>query len=356
MEFDWEVLRPSTDLRDSEKGLIRRISEAYLEHQSATPVKPLRAELGPERRYLDRLVQDIYIRNVAEHYYPAFLALYFVKPQLRKRTADGIEAVLTALNRLYRNRRGADRFTLGQIVSTTTLGPTILLDMKAARISAQFLRDFPMYFAAPWNSIDVPIAGVSLTEGILDFENLQQAWRDEAVRRKSPQSTEPPLSSAPVPSGLSEVPLAGESLAFVSDAQLKTILKRDIEELQVLRGPSVCKLRIIQSGSIIEGLLLDALLPKEQTAIASLRNKGKKKSGLDECDLDDLIEIAVEMKVITKGTMSLAHGVRKYRNLVHPGLEKRSDYRVGANEANIAEQVLEMVVRDLKEAAKSPGH
>jgi hypothetical protein len=47
------------------------------------------------------------------------------------------------------------------------------------------------------------------------------------------------------------------------------------------------------------------------------------------------------------GAAVLVKAVKDYRNLVHPGKEVRTKFHVGAEEAAISRQFLEVVIRDL---------
>jgi hypothetical protein len=44
--------------------------------------------------------------------------------------------------------------------------------------------------------------------------------------------------------------------------------------------------------------------------------------------------------------------VREYRNLVHPGVEKRSGLEIGEEQANIAQSVLGIVIKSLSKEPK----
>jgi hypothetical protein len=64
-------------------------------------------------------------------------------------------------------------------------------------------------------------------------------------------------------------------------------------------------------------------------------------------DLSDLINVAVDLKLVRTGVEKLSHSVREYRNLVHPGNELRNKLTFDAEEARIAIEVLDMVHREL---------
>jgi hypothetical protein len=133
---------------------------------------------------------------------------------------------------------------------------------------------------------------------------------------------------------------------FVKDAQLRMILERDYLEIQRGFIGECWKSVIILCGGAIEAVLTDLLKTNEPQAKAS--GKAPKNPDLSRWDLSDLINVAVELKLITPGVEKLSHPIREYRNLVHPGNEIRNKLTFNAEEARIALEVLNIVYRDLK--------
>jgi hypothetical protein len=80
-------------------------------------------------------------------------------------------------------------------------------------------------------------------------------------------------------------------------------------------------------------------------ALAS--TKAPAETDFNKWDLNDLIEVALDTKIVTSQVASLSHTVRSYRNLVHPGVELRKGLKIEPEEAKIALQVLNILIRDL---------
>lgn len=135
------------------------------------------------------------------------------------------------------------------------------------------------------------------------------------------------------------------SFHFVSDLSIRRILERDYQEIQRNMITSSWKSAIILSGGSIEAILLDLLSKNSSQATSS--TKALKESNLNKWDLNDLVEVAVEEKMIGSDLAKLSHTVREYRNLIHPGVEIRNDLRIEPEEAKIAVEVLHILIREL---------
>ena len=133
--------------------------------------------------------------------------------------------------------------------------------------------------------------------------------------------------------------------AFVSDSALRTIIERDYAEIQKAYISECWKSVIILCGGAIEAILTDLLIQNE-TAVKAAKS-APKNSDITRWDLSNLIDVAVELPLVSAGIEKLSHSIREYRNLVHPGNELRNKLRFDAEEAKIAVEVLNIVHRDL---------
>ncbi len=133
--------------------------------------------------------------------------------------------------------------------------------------------------------------------------------------------------------------------AFVSDSSLRTIVERDYVEIQKAYISECWKSVIILCGGAIEAILTDLLIQNETAAKAA--KSAPKNSDITRWDLSNLIDVAVELPLVSAGIEKLSHPIREYRNLVHPGNELRNKLRFDAEEAKIAVEVLNIVHRDL---------
>ena len=132
---------------------------------------------------------------------------------------------------------------------------------------------------------------------------------------------------------------------YVGNTQLRSIVARDYDEAQRTFVVKAWKSAIILCGGSIEAILLDQVQRDAHRARAC--TAAPKNSDIARWRLTDLIDVCVELALITPGASKLSHSVRQYRNLVHPGAELASGLVVGEEEARIALDVLRIVDRDL---------
>lgn len=133
---------------------------------------------------------------------------------------------------------------------------------------------------------------------------------------------------------------------FIADSQLRTIVERDYQEIQKAFIAECWKSVIILCGGTFEAILADLL--QRDSAKAKAASKAPIQRGdLSRWDLKDLIDVSVELKLVSPGIEKLSHPVREYRNLVHASYEIRNRLTFGLEEARIALEILHMLHRDL---------
>jgi hypothetical protein len=133
--------------------------------------------------------------------------------------------------------------------------------------------------------------------------------------------------------------------AFISNSNLKAIIERDYEEIQRAFISNCWKSVIILCGGAIEAILTDLLLRNKIIALST--KSAPKENDITRWNFSELIDVAVELKLVSVGMEKLSHPLREYRNLVHPGNEIRNKLDFGAEEAKIAVELLHILHRDL---------
>lgn len=133
--------------------------------------------------------------------------------------------------------------------------------------------------------------------------------------------------------------------SFVQDDKIRAILSRDFQEVQRAIISNSWKSAIILAGSSIEAILLDLLKNNKEVALNA--DSAPSSNDLDKWDLNQLINVAVEIELVDSHVANLGHSVRGYRNLIHPGVEVRTELKIEPEEANMAFEILKIIIREL---------
>lgn len=128
---------------------------------------------------------------------------------------------------------------------------------------------------------------------------------------------------------------------FISNDTFRTMLERDKREMESCLQAGNHKSVLILAGSIIEAVLVDFFL-------VFLSDNETHKSIL-KSPLHKLINMAVDENLISERTKDISTVVRNYRNLIHPGKEFRLKERVDKHSANVAVNLVEIIINELRD-------
>jgi hypothetical protein len=137
-----------------------------------------------------------------------------------------------------------------------------------------------------------------------------------------------------------------DRLAFVPNEDLRRQLNVDLVEAEKALEHGLWKSCMVLSGCLVEGLLLDVLgrLPNPQdparTAPASTAKSSKR-------TLEQLLDEALGLKLLSSTTVHLGHACRDYRNLVHPRVQLRRKTAVNKLQASTALNAAHEILREL---------
>lgn len=137
------------------------------------------------------------------------------------------------------------------------------------------------------------------------------------------------------------------AFGFVASLPLRTQLDSDWNEAQEVHKAKAYKATAVLCGGIIEGLLLSALQPRKDEALA-YRTKLKEKDELEKWRLESLVVVAEAMGLVKSATAHLGHAIREYRNLIHPGRHIREGTAVDRQQADIAINVVKLLSDELR--------
>lgn len=144
-------------------------------------------------------------------------------------------------------------------------------------------------------------------------------------------------------------------MSFIEDKDLRANLEIDISATNQALSNGEWKAATVLAGSVIEAVLLWALNQHDQEevrkAVVTLLNEEifnkDPGSNLDVWSLHSFIEVAAKLKIIGEGTAQHARLAKGYRNLIHPGREKRLGQKCDRGTALSAVAAVEFVIRDL---------
>ena len=133
--------------------------------------------------------------------------------------------------------------------------------------------------------------------------------------------------------------------SFINHAELRKILERDFSEIQRAYIAECWKSVIILCGGAIEAILINLLLANSPQAQTS--SKAPNQKDITRWNLSSLIDVSVDLILVSSGVEKFSHALREYRNLVHPGREIRDKLSLDAEEAKVSLEVFNIVCRDL---------
>lgn len=144
--------------------------------------------------------------------------------------------------------------------------------------------------------------------------------------------------------------ITGEQLldfSYVKNIKLRAVLQRDFRELLRATNGRCWKAAVVLSGALMEALLIDQLGNTQGAALA-VSAPNKNQDDIPNWRFVDLINVAVEVRIVSKSVGKLSHSVREYRNLVHLHKELKDGLIAEEHEARIALNILNLIDRDLQ--------
>lgn len=152
-------------------------------------------------------------------------------------------------------------------------------------------------------------------------------------------------------------------LEFISDSQFRGLLRMDISTVNQVLQNGEWKAATVLAGSVVEALLLWAIEDSNAKkvdalgdALKSLKAKGVLKDNppkdLNEWNLHQFIEVALELDLISPDTATQCRLARGFRNLIHPGRAKRLQQPCNRATSLSAVAAVEHVINDLSKSPK----
>lgn len=146
----------------------------------------------------------------------------------------------------------------------------------------------------------------------------------------------------------------GPDFSFIANPDLRPIIERDYEEILRCLGAKAYKAATVMCGSVMEALLLDALLadePKAKQSAEALTDKGGKvPKDLGKWSLRLMIAVAQDLQILPAAILGMSDPIREYRNLIHPAVEMRKKIAPEREEARAAQTALDVIIKNLARA------
>jgi hypothetical protein len=133
-----------------------------------------------------------------------------------------------------------------------------------------------------------------------------------------------------------KTPMPMPDFSFIEDPEIRRIVERDYSELKRLDPNASTKSVLIMSGTIIEGLLLDATVKTNTLTTEKAA----------DMTLQQLLTAATRQSIIREDR--LGNAVRNYRNLIHPARELRDQLHFTHADATLATAAVDVIIQDIK--------
>ncbi len=119
-------------------------------------------------------------------------------------------------------------------------------------------------------------------------------------------------------------------LAFVQDEPLREIIANDLREAEITLAARAYKATMVMAGSVAEAMLLAAILnsPKNSDSEAALLGSGLQEL-VAKAEALNLVNDLAALKLVDQW-------LRGYRNLIHPGRQKRKQVEADDRKAAVA--------------------
>jgi tetratricopeptide (TPR) repeat protein len=171
----------------------------------------------------------------------------------------------------------------------------------------------------------IPTKDADSTSGEARYEVNPEVRKSlPQVRDEVGQSTEVLEIAADIgPRGFSRIGYDEElrsCLNKIGSAELQSLLDRDLREAAFGLLTRSYKSTLILCGSLIEAVLLDRL---STAGVAKWKCSDGRVRRIERLTLGDLLGAASHEKLIDDELFYLAHALREFRNLIHPGVEHR---------------------------------
>jgi hypothetical protein len=138
-------------------------------------------------------------------------------------------------------------------------------------------------------------------------------------------------------------------LTWMKDDALQRIVTTDFAEMRACLAARAPKAALLLAGSACEAMLLEVL--ERNTVVTKSWFQKKPDDFPDRASLEQLVEVAMKEGLMTTVSSDFAPEMRKYRDLIHPHRQRRSDIKVNPATARLLANAAVVLAGDLADAA-----
>lgn len=135
------------------------------------------------------------------------------------------------------------------------------------------------------------------------------------------------------------------------DSSINDVLQNRINEIIKCLRSGASLSSIFMCGSVLEGILLGTALRFKREFNESAQSPKDKKTGkvlqFHDWTLNNLIDVAHDIKLLGLDVKKYSHSLRDFRNYIHPYQQMSSGFNPDKDTAQISWQVLKAAISDL---------
>jgi len=334
-----------TRVEKKAREFVRDLIEEYLKTGRGFLRHQARLRLRDFPGLFDSLAGQGVIIHVGTDVAPTVSAFeYIADKQLEEYAVGSVDIVLRALYSLY-EEKGLSSYPGEDVVAAALKRAGA--DPTKVRLGIWLIQEFKEYithYVSIQNETGYAAKEISVGDSIAELDGGAAAWKRLAERHISLKRSLAVQSAASVGPPTS----ASATFSFLRNGKLRLIVEHDYDELQRIATVEAPKAEVVLCGGLIEALVLHQLVCHRKRAIKS---KKAKPGPIERWDFRDLIEVAIDLRLMTSSAHKLSNFVREYRNLVHPGRQWREGIRIRREEADVARSILNLVIKDIRDSS-----
>ncbi|MBF0132905.1 MAG: hypothetical protein HQL75_10015 [Magnetococcales bacterium] len=230
-------------------------------------------------------------------------------------------------------------------------------DSLVAQVLHEMLDSYNTYCSIGNIAVDYNILKKCIEIVTRLFRNAKQTYEiSEAIQNRaiklSPEVSEKIIN---IMQGSVDAPLEREfAMPNISklpiEQQMMTIIEARLNEARTVFKVQAYLSVILLCGSVLEGVLLGIAKEnpeKFNKSQARPKNKEGKVKPFSEWTLANLIDVASDIQLLKMDAKIFSHGLRDFRNYIHPHQQMTSDFTPDEHTAKICLQVLNTALADL---------